>query len=373
MDLSCFVSDGSITTEQHLWFESNVPLPWDGDSVVLALATLCGRVYSHISFEIGAQESTKRVVEEFTSAKVEFGKVTKERSESVREGVVLNFSGGFDSLAALTLMPEKTFLTSMDFGGNFARERPYFETFPTVIISTNLTDTALRSNSWSFMGIGSILTQNYYRARYISFGGILENTADGFRRKPMAATHGTFPIFKAAGYENAAYVAGITEIGTAKLLATYKPDAIAASLKSLANPGSEKLYRKTKLVEAISPQTLLDYKLPETVLPREVYPFGKSFTADFVALWLGAKLGRDVRDNLIEGVPDKVDRVIDSLTFRFAERTNPTLYEKFPAELRGNLIERLYDAGMGFYTEDDWEEFITFRKMMAPYYPTLNS
>lgn len=57
--------------------------------------------------------------------------------EKERTGCILNFSGGFDSLAALYLMPEDTKLVAIDFGGWFEREKEFFKQFHPYTLKTN--------------------------------------------------------------------------------------------------------------------------------------------------------------------------------------------------------------------------------------------
>lgn len=72
------------------------------------------------------------------------------------------------------------------------------------------------------------------------------------RKAPGAARPNTFAPFRAAGYTNAAYVLGLTEIGTLIMLLQSNPELVSPSLSSLASPGEEKLYRKAALTRLVA-------------------------------------------------------------------------------------------------------------------------
>ncbi|WP_216352814.1 hypothetical protein, partial [Fictibacillus arsenicus] len=133
-------------------------------------------------------------------------------------------------------MPSNTRLVSMDFGGRFAREREFFERFDTLRVSTNVLNSPLRLNSWSMMGMGAILAAHSLKAKYISFGSIIEASVDSLRVTPAIVKAQTFPPFAAAGYHNAPFALGLSEVGTAKVLLQDDASLAVDSLLSLASP-----------------------------------------------------------------------------------------------------------------------------------------
>ncbi|MEX5308884.1 hypothetical protein [Kocuria sp. CPCC 205297] len=375
LDVSARVTHEGGEQTHHLWFETNASMLWDLDRVAIALSTLCGRAYEQVHFDLPLQRETRDRLVAFTQAEVTCHSHPTADGCTAQSGAVLNFSGGFDSLAALALMPEDTHLVSLDFGGRFSRERAYYQRFEPTIISTNLTETPLRANSWSFMGIGAILTAAHHHARYMTFGSILEAGVDNMRTTPVSTTSGTFPPFAAAGYTNAPYVAGLTEIGTVIALAHYMPEQIPASLTSLASPGEEKLYRKYLLTKVVANR--LD--TPATAAPEiqapgaPHYQWGQNFATDFLSLYVAKHAGPDARDTMVSDTPPEVDAAVADLTLTFFEKANTTVYQAMPTPLLGGLVEKLTDAGIGLYTESDWDEYRAVRQLLAPYYPAVLS
>src|SRR5699024_12658626 len=96
----------------------------------------------------------------------------------------LNFSGGFDSLAARVLEPHAE-LISLDFGGRFSRERKFFERFDPYVLETNLVDIGLNRYAWSFMGIGSLLMRYELQLGAYSFGSIMAGAGSRLAERPL--------------------------------------------------------------------------------------------------------------------------------------------------------------------------------------------
>lgn len=361
------ISVRAVTTDESydLWFDFSDPLPVSSTSVAVALSTLCGRTYKRIKYDFPVSNSVLGAIRELTLADIETG--PEERYvPGARQGTLLSFSGGFDSLAAKAVMPSDTCLVSMDFGGRFARERAFFEKFSPVRVSTNIVDTPLRSNSWSFMGIGAILASDYFRTKYHTFGGILEAGADNIREAPVAARNDTFPPFKGAGYINAPYVIGLTEIGTLTVILRTWPELLGESLVSLASPGEEKINRKAVLARLVAETIGVQADIPDIPAPsRPHFQFGQNFAVDLLSLYVVAKTGDTGAYGLVRDIPEDVLSSVRGLSMSFMERANPTLYENFPAELSPALHQRLAECGIRWYTERDWDEYRTVRDILV--------
>ncbi|WP_143588122.1 hypothetical protein [Tersicoccus phoenicis] len=371
IDVNCELRGGPQDGSYPLWFEFSQPIGLTQDSIAIALSTLCGRAFERIELDLSPSDETARAIEKFTLAEV---KTSGRRAmqSSKRKGILLSFSGGFDSLAAYSLMPRDTRLVSMDFGGRFGREREFFQHFDTLTVSTNLLETPLKNNSWSFMGCGAILAAAHSRAKYHTFGSILEASPDNLRQTPAAAANKTFPPFHMAGLTNAPYVAGLTEVGTLIVLAHYHPDLIAPSLRSLASPGEEKLYRKKVLARVVSARFGWDITTPDVTKPSTPhFSFGQNFALDFLSIYVARHGGPDLADELVSGIPDHILASSSRLHLTFYERADTTLYLNFPADLAAGLARNLASAGVRPYTELDWVEFQQVRSLLAPYHPVV--
>ncbi|MBS4200629.1 hypothetical protein KHA93_13405 [Bacillus sp. FJAT-49732] len=340
------------------------------DLIAIAISTLCARKYTSIHYDLQVSNSTVSAISKFTLANV----TAKESLDNNihrkrRNNVTLNFSGGFDSLAAKCLMPDDTSLVSMDFGGRFSREKTFFEKFDTYIVRTNLLETPLKDNTWSFMGIASILYSDYLGTDYQTFGSILEAGPNNFSDAPIAAKNVSFPPFKMAGMENAPYVLGLTEVGTLNVLGHHSPELIAESLDSLATPGEEKRYRKQVLSQIASNKIGINFGLNIIDRPaRPHFKFGQNFAADFLSFYVIKNIGIEIASHTISEIPEEVQKLADKLNLDFYERVNPNFLVNFPKPLLAGLLSKLAEADVFPYTQKDWEEFYEIRNLLSIYY-----
>lgn len=376
------ISDGEICLSYkdgekngNLIFELTPKIKVHNDLICIALSTLCGRgKYIQIEFDIPISNYAKKEIEEFCQASVilpesnELYDEIKSINLSNRENIALNFSGGFDSLAAKYLMPKNTILTSMDFGGRFAREGVFFRKFNTNIVKTNLLDTHLRYNSWSFMGISSILFSEYYNIKYITFGGILEASINNISNNPVAMKNITFPPLKAAGLINAPYTLGITEIGTAMTILHHSPELVEMSLDSLANPGESKKYRKQLITHIVSNKMNIGIKINKFDEPNHKLSFGKNFADDFLLFYFVKNLEKGLTLRLFDSIPDEIYELSEKSSFTFYERLNPNFLVNFPQELRGELLKNTSDVGIIPYTKQDWTELNEVLSILSKYH-----
>lgn len=347
-----------------LQFEFSRPLSVSCTAVAVAMSTLCGKAFERVVYDFPVTEPAVAAIRDLTSAGIVV-ELTESAVNVLRRGNLLSFSGGFDSLAAKALMPADTNLVPMDFGGRFARERSFFEKFDTVPVSTNVTETPLRANSWSFMGIGAILVSDYFRSEYHTFGSILEAGPDNIKVAPVAARNSTFPPFRAMGYTNASYVLGLSEIGTLTVMFRTWPELVGESLLSLASPGEEKLYRKSVIARIVADSIGINTEIPSVPpLSRPHFQFGDNFAVDMLSLYVIAKTGDPNARNLVRDVPSRVLKEMSGLSMAFMERANPVMYEKFPESLAPALSSRLSECGIKWYTENDWEELKRVRELL---------
>lgn len=355
---------GSVT---KLWFKADRPFALDGDALAVALSTLCGREFSKIDYEFEVSTLVANGVAAWTGSHVEVEETVDEFEyfEHTTDNAVLNFSGGFDSLAALQLLPSGSELVSMDFGRRFARERRFFSKFETRIISTNLASTDLRKNSWSFMGMGPLLLSRSIQSKYFAFGSILE--AGGLRLQEPMKVNATFPPFALAGYQNAAPVSGISEAGTVKILMRSCPEYIAESLASLASPGEEKLYRKVALAKAVSEIYGENLDLPTLPKkPRIHYDFGDNFTVDLTSLFFIGMGFPEYARAIVSNPPELETLGLKPSDFEFMLKVDSNYYAAYPPKLRAALETGLAKNGLEWYSTGDFEAIERVRVALSP-------
>lgn len=334
--------------------------------VALALATLCGRAFERIVFDFEVDRVSLNVIRAFSRSEVE---ALEGGSSPLRHGTsgnVLSFSGGFDSMAALALMPEDTRLVSLDFGGWFTREARFFRKFEPVIVTTNLRrvpdqPSSLARNHWTFMATGAILCADYFDARYHTFGSILGATFAKSSPNPRRV-----PLLEAAGYTDASYTDGITEAGTAKILLHYRPDLVVESIASLAGDRDRKRFLKTALIELMSGRLVtppdISLNLPDQW--KDQIDFTSSYTTALAALYFYHCGRGELIEPLFSSLPGDIASFVKSHDLSFMEKVNFDHVSNLSAELWPDYFEKLARYGFRPYSERDWEEVRAVRQYL---------
>lgn len=287
-------SDGRISarvrygdTDDVIWFQLPVSHQPHPDLVAAAIAAVFGSAFTEWDYRGPVSSATVAHLESFTGARWDYSFCSLEPRQP-GSATVLNFSGGFDSLAALALLGDETPKVSIDFGSRFARERAFFSKFDTAIVSTNARDF---EKSWTFMGVGAILLADYFGAGYLSFGSILEASPWGMVAKEKRKQGN--PLFSNIGLRETNPLGGMTEFGTALVAARAFPSLIEDSLSSLADSHTEKYKRKLLLLQRVA-ESADDVVTPLQVAAptlKEPIEFGSQFAADFLApgMWKHCK------------------------------------------------------------------------------------
>lgn len=352
---------------ERLIFEFDEPVPLSDDTLAVALSTLCGTAFDSISFGFPVSSKIQEQTSAWAQSSVTADETAEVGSRITKEArAVLNFSGGLDSLASKYLLGGEPTLVSLDFGGRFARELDFFKQFEPAIVHTNLADTSLRHNSWAFMGIGPLLLADTIEDEFFAFGSILE--AGQLRVKEPRTVPYTFPPFRIAGYTSVAPVAGISEVGTVLVVARHEPSLLSDSLRSLANPGEEKFYRKIALAYTVADIVGEELELPP--LPdwqRVHYKFGQNFAVDLTALFFKA-YGRDeFAEAIVSGTPSLWPELTRE-DFNFMLKADQNYYASYPESLRAELESALKRSGIEWYSEAEYESVEKVRRFLSGHY-----
>ncbi|MFF2676977.1 hypothetical protein ACFVRT_10330 [Arthrobacter koreensis] len=371
-DASGAMSFSAMDTEGDRRLNFKLPLGYhqDNDLLAIAISTLLGTKYSNLTLDLAISDEARTKLSDLISAPVQAKRSGTYMSPPISSGTTLNFSGGFDSLAAKVLLPEDAKLVALDFGGAFERERTFFDTFNPSVISTDFRAKGFARNSWSFMGIGSILLRDYLGVDTYSFGSILE--AAPFNLSPNLRFKGAAdPWMAAAGMRKLNPVLGLTEVGTAMLLNEYVPDLVRESLVSLAAPKSEKFTRKVVL-QALAEHAVGSRRrgyLFDVDQPSPHQCFGDSFATDFLALYILKKAGREVVGWLVSDIPSEIISAVQSMDLNFYERLNTNFYGSMEIPDVQRIYHRCLQAGILPYDQNDWREFAAVTKMISQYHP----
>ena len=131
--------DDKTIEEGNLFFELTPEIQPSNNLIAIALSTLCCQSYMEVLIDLEINQSIINKIKLFTKSKFSCrNKKINTISQFAKTNSVLSFSGGYDSLAAAYLMPERIKLVSMDFEGRFSREKDFYRQFYPCIVRTNL-------------------------------------------------------------------------------------------------------------------------------------------------------------------------------------------------------------------------------------------
>lgn len=354
----------------ELFFEFNVANNPSEDAITVALSCIVGVLkFDEVHFDCIVHRNTAQKIKKFCKSKITFRTIlSNDYVVSFEEKVILNFSGGLDSLASLSLIERnKLRLVSIEFGGNFKRESDFFTKFDPFIVKTNFRQLPffkkLESKNWQFMGVGTILFCELLKAKYFIFGSILEadpnlNVKVGTKIKP----------FDILGLESINLVRGMTELTTTKIACNFQDfSTIQASLNSLSDPGSGKRFRKDLLVYVFNPTI----KINRT---RTTYEFGKDYTFDFLLLYIIKKRGLTFSLQFVKNIPPEIVALVNNLTLSFYERVHPCSLVGFPTtSFMKYFLEKIMSNNILFYEPKDFQELSEVRNVLAEFYGQKNN
>lgn len=339
-------------------FKLSVPIFVREDLIAIALATLCGSKYDVISMELTVSMITKEYIERFTNAQVQMN--TTNYSMVIAKTShkhTLNFSGGFDSLASLALMPQNSSLVSMNFGGHFKREMSMIEKFNSHIVTTNILETDFRKNSWLFMLIGSILYKDYLDTSYNVSGGVIG--ASFLKNSKFINNYNTPTLISGSNMKSIPYTLSLSEIAAIKVAAHNYPDLMDTSLISLANPKEEKRFRKQMLLEIEIERSNLDITLSNAVqAPKKPhFNWGENILLDHLALYVIKYRGYDDALLTVNNIPEDAKKLVEKLELTFFDRYFTDVLKFIPKKFHKNYINALIDSDIRPFEKNDWKEY----------------
>jgi hypothetical protein len=339
------------------------------DCMAASLATFCGTSFHQIEFAFPVSEKLRTAIASWSGATVIAEGSTEPRQRGTR--TALNFSGGFDSLAAYYLAPAEQLRCAIDFGGWFKRERQFFETQkPDIICSTDFRSKGYDRQSWMFMAAPSILLADYLDLEAIGFGTNFESSRWHYHSKLDASPRGAGnALFAGVGLHDATLTRGLTGFGITKVLCHFAPDLIPLSLKSLAPEGSIKRMRKTMVYE--STRHVLGGAPPALEAaphPAKRYKLGENYTEDVLALILAKLHGSRPVSRWMEGLETVDEDELAGVDVSWAFKFNPIFEQYIPSPLRTTVMQRLAEAQVETFCEGDWDHYRAFRQILERFH-----
>lgn len=360
----------------EVYFKYHKRMKPSNDAVAYCIAALCGiEQYTKIELDLEISNNAKKNIKSFVKVNFKTPKCNDNVIDrSNYKNTLLNFSGGFDSMATLYLLPKKTKLVSIDFGGNFKRENEFFKKFKPYTVQTNIRNQGIRldKNSWTFMSIAAILYADFLKAKYNVFGTILEASKMQTDANSSSFDKSYVPPFSFIGLNDLKITNGLTEVGTVMIMLSYGKKYISDSIASLAALKSEKRYRKQTLLDIAAKKKGITIDYEYTKAPEKKIEWGTNFTIDFLSLYIIKNAGLQKAKDTICNIPDEAEKLVKDLNLDFYERINTNFIngKTFPNdEMRAEVVSKLIKAGILPYNENDYVEFRKVIDFLLNYYP----
>lgn len=359
-------ASGKLTINLHhndkssvLFFDFDRYYDIHPDAIAASLGMMLKNSGHDIFFDFPVSNHMVAMVHRHTGSKVTARQPCAPEEDVRSEKVILGFSGGFDSLTARDLLPEDAQLMSFDFMGPFSRERSMFDRFPTTIIQTNLVQLGLNRHSWAFMAVGARLLKTNLNVGLLSFGTVMEAREKYLRSFAAQRQLNSSSMTRLTKLDIYNPILGMTEVGTAAYISRTYPDDLAQILRSVANPGEEKSYRKSLLLHAVkAPGSSLALGAAQPPLTKSKW--GQNIALDFLAIYLISKLGFEpVAQAYSTKIPDATHRLADTLDLSFYEKINMNFYDvtKVNKGLVEKTLTQAISKGIFPYSLKDYESF----------------
>lgn len=358
--------DGIINNYDFYYEFSEDNTPSDNALAVSFSCLLGKKQYDEIYIDLDINLNILETIREFNNCNVNCKNIINTFNVPKKKNkVIINFSGGLDSLSLINLFKHSnTSIISLDFGGKFTRESIFFKDFNPIILKTNLRESEffkkLESKSWQFMGIGTILYAEKLESKYYSFGTILE--AD--RNFNCHVSPDVLP-FSALGLKYVSAINGLTEVSTTKIACYYHRNLIHNSLQSLADPGTVKRLRKDLLASIFINDI--------TINKINNFKFGRDYTFDFLLFYFIKFFGYEFMKGIINEIPEQIHAISSTFKLTFYERVNPKAFITFDNyTFYNNYLRKLFEAGITLYDENDYYELYKIRDILSKYYNEEN-
>lgn len=364
--------------QDELFFEFSENISVNDNLIAIVICTFCKNLYGEIYFDLVLNKKTLENISEYTGANVSSKQINDDECyNKQKHNISLNFSGGFDSLAAKILLGNLVELVAINFTGEgFKREYEFFKKFNPYTITTNFRQLGYSNerNDWTFMGVASILYSDYLNLDYQIFGTIFEASPYHGIKEYSSRENYVTPPFNYAGLSDLKIVQGLTEIGTALVLCNTQPHLINDSLISLSTPGSEKRYRKQFIIQILVKKFKFKnifIELTEPPSQDKIRSWGSNFALDFLALYFLKNAGFDETSKTVKDIPEGVLTFVENHSLEFYEKYDTNFLNNVPIDIKSTFIKNLSESGIYPFNEQDFIELSEVMNLLGEFYPNI--
>lgn len=347
------------------------------DSVAAALMALLGKQPSVVRFNFPISERCAALLRAYYALD-DIGPVDP-GLEPRRPGRYLgmNFSGGLDSSALRAvldrLLPGGFRVISSDFVGVLTHEQAAMDAWPPdVRCRTDIRARGLFTGR--YITAVPLLFADYLDLYGLTAAHVFSQDATAIERN----IDGHRPAFldkaltlQAGGLEEVHLFRGIDEVGVLRILMRLVPERLEAAVRASSHPGTLRNISRRLALRILYEQDRAPMPpfVAETLLTTKPDSPGAMFAGGVPILYVIRHYGEAGARALSYGDIDmtRIDwSFLSGLSLEFAAKYNTNFVEYIPASLRGRLLTLLASVGVEPYTERDWIELETVRRVMLP-------
>ena len=365
---------GIIKISDEIFFKFNKNIDISNDTLAVMLA-ICAKIkYNYIYIDLIITKRVFEKINNYTYGDIRVKNVIDNSEiKQKKDKIIVNFSGGLDSLSLLSLLPKDSYtLISVAWEG-FTREKNFFIKFNPFIVETNFRKFLDERKIWEFMGIGSLFYNEIINAKYQTWGTIFECCFFSGSYKFAGLKSFISPPFNIMGINDIKLIQGLTEIGTALIVLKDHPFLANESLISLASEDSSKRLRKNLIVKIL----IRKYNLTNVYLgfdeikePKNKIKWGY-FTDDFLVFWIIKNMGYEESSKYILNIPQDINEIIESNSLTFYEKFNTNYLNNIPIKFKSKILENIIRLNIEFYDENDFKELKNVLIYMKKYNSNL--
>lgn len=352
---------GIIKISDEIYFKFNKNINISNDTLAIVLSICSKLKYEFIYIDLIISKELLKELKKYTYGDIKVkGIIDNDKSniKERKEKIIINFSGGFDSLSLLSLLPKNSYDLVSVYWKGFEREKEFFKKFSPYTLETNFRGFLEEAKIWEFMGIGSLLYNDMINAKYQAFGTAFEEyDFHGSYNFSIQKSFQSRP-FDITGVYDIKLIQGLTEIGTALIVLKDYPLLVSESLISLADNLSLKNYRKKLILTILKKK----YNLKNAYLGFDeiIYPKNKIkwgfFVDDFLIFWWIKNIGFEETSKFFSDIPKDILEIVESNSLEFYEKYNINYLNNIPAQYKQTVLENLGRLNIEPYNERDFKE-----------------
>lgn len=356
-------------------FEVPADFHTHNDSVAAACMTLLSTSARAVTFDFGISEQCATTLRDYYSVHT-IGPVDP-ALEPRRPGhrIALNFSGGLDSFAAMTLLdeliPGEYARVTSAYGERFRHEAHGYERYQRdVTCRTNFREQGLAYGRFNaavpllfadYLDLAALVTGHGFAQEPLSIEPLLDGAPPRFRVQEAA--------LEAGGLHELHLMRGLMEPGVVKAMRLAPADRLAAAFHASGGPASSKYLVRSAILRHILAQ---EGREPLSFVQSLAFEpgksrFGASLGGLLNALYLVKHLGVEPFGEFWRGLAGRDISWLDDLSLELLTKYNPNYLDLLPETWRAPLLAAFGRRGIEPYNERDWRE----RETLLTYFLTL--